>query len=120
VERCRLAVRTSGFVVARGRLEHREGTINLLVSRIERLERADLPPTQPRHIAPPTSRETGREQGHRIGLEGAAANQPREGVDKPWRGTDVNSELYRPGREQIVAELTAALPAPHSFGRRGR
>ena len=30
VERCRLAVRT-GFVIARGKLEHREGTTNVLV-----------------------------------------------------------------------------------------
>jgi error-prone DNA polymerase len=81
VERCRLAVRTSGFVLARGRMEHREGTTNVLVSTIERLERSELP-TRPRQIAPPVEPET--------------------------------------GREQAVAELAAALPAPHSFGRRGR
>jgi error-prone DNA polymerase len=81
VERCRLAVRTSGFVLARGRLEHREGTTNVLISTIERLERSDLP-TRPRQIAPPVERET--------------------------------------GREHVVAELAAALPAAHSFGRRGR
>jgi error-prone DNA polymerase len=102
VERCRLAVRTSGFVLARGRLEHREGTTNVVVSRIERLERPDLPPAPTRHIAPPIERETGREPS------------------RPWRGEEVISELDRPGREQIVAALAASLPAPHSFGRRGR
>jgi error-prone DNA polymerase len=90
VERYRLAVRSSGFVLAEGRLEHREGTTNLLVSKIERLERGDLPPTPPpvgghknrrRIVAPPEHRET--------------------------------------GREPIVAELVAALPPRHSFGRRG-
>ena len=38
VERCRLAVRTSGFVQATGKLQHRDGTTNVVVSRIERLE----------------------------------------------------------------------------------
>jgi error-prone DNA polymerase len=106
VERCRVAVRASGFVLAEGRLEHREGTTNLLVSKLERLERGDLP-TRPRQIAPPTSRETGREPD--------GIHEP----DKPWRGHEVVSELDRPGREQIVAELVASLPPRHSFGRRG-
>jgi hypothetical protein len=35
-------------------------------------------------------------------------------------GWEVSGELDRPAREQIVSELAAALPAPHSFGRRGR
>ena len=43
VERHRLAVRTSGFVVASGKLEHREGTTNVLVGKIERLERTGMP-----------------------------------------------------------------------------
>jgi error-prone DNA polymerase len=78
VERCRWAVRTSGFVLARGRLEHREGTTNVVVSQIERLETSDAdrdrPPAAPaRTIAP-----------------------------------------------KIVTEIAAALPARHSFGRRGR
>jgi error-prone DNA polymerase len=104
VERCRLAVRTSGFVLARGRLEHREGTTNVLVGKIERLERGDLP-TRPRQIAPPVERETGREQGHRVPLESGAASR-----EKARR---------EPAREQAMAELAAALPPGHSFGRRG-
>ena len=73
VERHRLAVRTSGFVVAGGRMEHREGTTNVLVAKIERLERIGAPAAEVREIEPP-----------------------------------------------VVSELAAALPAPHSFGRRGR
>ena len=90
VERHRLAVRTSGFVVASGKLEHREGTTNVLVGRIERLERTGIPAADgvDAEIEPPVERETGREP--------------------------------RPAREQAVSELAAALPAPHSFGRRGR
>ena len=107
-ERCRPAVRSAGFVLATGRLEHREGTTNLLVSAIERLERQDLPRTAPRSVAPPVERETGR------------ATRPQSNADKPWRGSEVVSELDRPSRERIVAEMAAALPAPHSFGRRGR
>src|SRR5918992_638342 len=51
-DRCRLAVRAEPLVLASGRLEHREGTINMLVDRIERLERPDLPQAEVRHIEP--------------------------------------------------------------------
>ncbi|MFL5906926.1 MAG: OB-fold nucleic acid binding domain-containing protein, partial [Solirubrobacterales bacterium] len=102
VERCRLAVRTSGFVRASGKLEHREGTTNVVVTTIERVERRDLPPSRARQIEPPTERETGREQGHRIRFTGP----PKRAFDGV--------------REAAMAELAASLPAPHSFGRRGR
>jgi error-prone DNA polymerase len=109
VERCRLAVRTSGFVLARGKLEHREGTTNVVVSRIERLQPPDAPSSnglryrapshQPRQIAPPIPRETGRPAAVPIAL----SKRSFDGV-----------------REAAMAELAASLPAPHSFGRRGR
>jgi error-prone DNA polymerase len=51
-ERCRLAVRAEPLVLAVGRLEHREGTINVLVDKVERLERPDLPKADVRHIEP--------------------------------------------------------------------
>jgi error-prone DNA polymerase len=110
VERCRLAVRTSGFVQAAGKLEHREGTTNVVVSRIERLERPDLRQIAPgsnglRYRAPSHQRETGR-QGHRIPLEGAAGG--------------LSKRAFNGVREAAMAELAASLPAPHSFGRRGR
>jgi error-prone DNA polymerase len=119
VERCRLAVRTSGFVQAVGKLEHREGTTNVVVSSIERLEPADSPPSpdglrfrapsHPREIEPPVHRETGREP-ERSGQPGLASVSA-VGLSK--RGFDGV-------REAAMAELAASLPAPHSFGRRGR
>ena len=82
VERCRSAVRTAGFVRANGRLEHREGTTNVLVASIERLERQDSPQPTITELPP-------------RGPAGAPASP-------------------------AVAELAAALPPAHSFGRRGR
>ncbi len=82
VERCRSAVRTAGFVRANGRLEHREGTTNVLVASIERLDRQDSPQPTIAELPP-----------H------APAGAPAS---------------------PAVAELAAALPPAHSFGRRGR
>ena len=99
VERCRLAVRTSGFVQAAGKLEQRQGTTNVVVSGIERLQPADLPLQKPRHIAPPIPHETGRPAAVPLAL----SKRSFDGV-----------------REAAMAELASSLPAPHSFGRRGR
>ncbi len=99
VERHRLAVRTSGFVQAAGKLEHREGTTNVVVNRIDRLNTDELPERRPRHIAPPIPRETGLPAAVPIAL----SKRSFDGV-----------------REAAMAELAASLPAPHSFGRRGR
>ena len=85
----------------RGKLEHRDGTTNVVVSQIDRLDQANLPEPKTRRIEPPHDRETGREP------------------NKPWKGEEVISELDRPGRAQIVAELVSALPPRQSFGRRG-
>ena len=51
-DRCRAAVRGEPLVVADGRLEHREGVTNVLVSEVRRLERTDLPGAEVRHIEP--------------------------------------------------------------------
>jgi error-prone DNA polymerase len=51
-DRFRLAVRAEPLVLATGRLEQREGTTNVVVDRIERLERPDLPAAKVRHIEP--------------------------------------------------------------------
>jgi error-prone DNA polymerase len=107
VERCRLAVRTSGFVLAAGKLEHREGTTNVVVTHIERLSTDELPPPRIRELEPPVHKETGRDPDH----EPAMAGQSAVGLSK--RGFDGV-------REAAMAELAASLPAPHSFGRRGR
>ena len=51
-DRFRLAVRSEPLVLASGRLECREGTANVIVDRIERLDRPDLPNAQVKHIEP--------------------------------------------------------------------
>jgi error-prone DNA polymerase len=51
-ERFRLAVRAEPLVLATGRLERRDGTTNVLVDHIERLERPDLPVAKVTHIEP--------------------------------------------------------------------
>jgi error-prone DNA polymerase len=111
VERCRLAVRTSGFVQASGKLEHREGTTNVVVSRIERLQPDELSHPKPRELEPPVRRETGRDPAEESQRQPALAGVSAVGLSK--RGFDGV-------REAAMAELAASLPAPHSFGRRGR
>ncbi len=76
-DRFRLAVRSEPIVLASGRLERREGTANVIVKQIERLDRPDLPPAKVTHI------------------------EPR----RVWSSD--------------AGELSAVLPAAHSFGRRG-
>jgi error-prone DNA polymerase len=76
-DRFRLAVRSEPLVLASGRLERREGTTNVIVDSIERLDRPDLPPAKVTHI------------------------EPR----RVWSSD--------------AGELTAVLPAAHSWGRRG-
>jgi len=51
-DRFRLAVRAESLVLADGKLERREGNTNIVVSRIRRLERPDLPVADVRHIEP--------------------------------------------------------------------
>jgi error-prone DNA polymerase len=80
--RHRLVARTGPLLLAHGRLERRGANINVVVDRLERLHRPDVPPAEVRHIEPPARRETGRD-----------ADDARD--------------------------LEAALPAVHSFGRRG-
>ena len=60
-ERFRGIVRTAPLLRAGGRLERRQGAINVVVSRMAVLERPDLPPAEVRSIEPPPERETGRE-----------------------------------------------------------
>jgi error-prone DNA polymerase len=93
-ERCRLAVRTASFALLSGRLERREGVINVLAARVERLATPGPQPTEVRHIEPPAERETGRDQ-QPAELPAVAAGGGRAGG------------------------LAAVAPRPHSFGRRG-
>ncbi len=88
-DRCRLAVRGEPLVIASGRLERREGVINVLVHDVRRLERGDLPSAEVRHI------------------------EPR----RVWSTDSRDSaSLPNPSRES-GADLAAVLPAANSFGR---
>ncbi|HEX8066493.1 MAG TPA: error-prone DNA polymerase [Thermoleophilaceae bacterium] len=51
-ERHRLTVRTEPLVVVEGRLERREGVVNVVADSVRRLERPDLPLGEVRHIEP--------------------------------------------------------------------
>jgi error-prone DNA polymerase len=85
----RAVVRAAPLVRARGRLERREGVINVVVERIAALEWRE-----------PPRRRTG-------------SAQPQ--ADKGSRGL---ARLHR-ARRRAVAELQAVVPAGHAFGRRG-
>jgi error-prone DNA polymerase len=71
LERCRLAIRAEPLIVAEGRLEHREGNTNVIVSRAERLERPDLPKAEVKHIEP--VRTWSSEAGEDVGALRAVA-----------------------------------------------
>jgi error-prone DNA polymerase len=89
-ERFRALVRGAPLLGARGRLERREGVINVIVEAVWELERTAPPPSPAR----PGRREP-------------PAGSSREPAD-------------RRRRQHAVAELRAVAPAGHSFGRRGR
>jgi error-prone DNA polymerase len=105
-ERFRGVVRAAPLVLAKGRLERRQGAINVVVEGIRALERPDLPIAEVRQIEPPVGRETGRDAGS------AGGREPPPEVPELDR--------VREARERAVAELRAVAPAAHSFGRRGR
>jgi error-prone DNA polymerase len=49
---CRLAVRAEPLLVAEGKLERRAGVVNIVCSRVLRLDRPDLPMGEVKHIEP--------------------------------------------------------------------
>ncbi len=62
-ERNRLTVRTASLVTVAGRLERREGVVNVVATAVERIERPDVPLAQVHTIEPSPERETGRDLG---------------------------------------------------------
>jgi error-prone DNA polymerase len=94
-DRNRAVVRAGPLIRAQGRLERREGTINVLVAEIEELEREPTPPRTER-----------------------ASTRPSSPARRPRREPDPGATTRR-NREFAVAELRAVAPAGHSFGRRG-
>jgi error-prone DNA polymerase len=71
-DKFRLAVRAESLVLAEGKLEQREGTTNVVVERIRRLERPDLPVADVRHIEP--SRTWSNEAGAELRAVAPAAH----------------------------------------------
>ena len=57
-ERHRLLVRTAGLVSITGKLERREGVVNVVARRLYELQRPDLPLAEVRPLEPPSGRET--------------------------------------------------------------
>jgi error-prone DNA polymerase len=100
--RDRLVARAAPFVLARGRLERAGANLNVVVARLERLDRPDLPLADVKHIEPPRGRESGRRD------------------ESPAPGERRARRLAAAGGGGEMADLEAALPPPHSFGRRGR
>ena len=102
-ERHRLLVRTAGLVSITGKLERREGVINIVAHRLHEIERPDLPLADVRPLEPPIGRQTGR---------GDAAEADADDVLEP--------PLRRVAGGGSVGDLGAVLPPAHNFGRRGR
>jgi error-prone DNA polymerase len=92
----RLAVRTATFARVTGRLERRDGVVNVLAASVKAMARPDMPLGEVKHIEPPTGRETGRPAGHDFEEERRAATAGAS-----------------------LADLAAVAPGAHSFGRRG-
>jgi error-prone DNA polymerase len=61
-ESFRLAVRTAPFALVEGKLERREGVVNVLADRVERLDAQTPASAEVRHIEPPAYRELGRRE----------------------------------------------------------
>jgi len=94
-DRFRALVRAAPLVRARGRLERREGTTNVLVAEVGELECAEAP-----SASPPGGGARPRRPAHR------RPSPPSSGQER------------RRLRERAIAELSAIAPAAHSFGRR--
>ncbi len=96
-ERCRLAVRTASFALVAGRLERREGVVNLVARSVTRLSvPASGKEAEVRTIEPPVERDSGRTERDELPAAAAAG-----------------------GGSGPVREIAAVAPKPHSFGRRG-
>jgi error-prone DNA polymerase len=96
-EQCRLAVRTAAYARIEGKLQRREGVVNVVANAIEPLSAPGREGAEVRTIEPPVARETGR---------------------------DVAAGPEHAGEPRVAAaggavDLAVVAPRPHSFGRRG-
>jgi error-prone DNA polymerase len=73
----RLAVRTASFAFVIGRLERREGVVNVVASSVEPIAAPSPAAAQVRRIEPPADRETGRETTREAPAEELEAVAPR-------------------------------------------
>jgi error-prone DNA polymerase len=94
-DRYRALVRAAPIVRAKGRLERREGTTNVLVSAVGDLERQGVVPI-------PGQDEVGRGEGPPDAPDPESVRKSRHGL-----------------RSRAVAELRTVAPAGHRWGRRG-
>jgi error-prone DNA polymerase len=99
-ERHRALVRSAPLLRARGRLERREGVINVLVSEVADLDRSPAP----------ASPRLGSHPRHRSEATPSPPSPPPRAA----------TERRTARRERAVAELRAVAPAGHSWNRRGR
>ncbi len=95
-ERSRTVVRSAPLVRARGRLERRDGAVNIIVFAIDALESKQDAAAAVRRIEP-------------------ASAEP----EKREAGAELSFAERRRARELAIAELRAVAPTGHSFGRRG-
>ncbi|MBS1882206.1 MAG: DNA polymerase III subunit alpha [Actinobacteria bacterium] len=100
-DRNRVVVRAAPLIRAEGKLERREGVVNVLVARIAELERE--PGAAPAAAPPGASSVSGLPTSPARGVR----REPRPGAAR------------RRDREFAVAELREVAPAGHMFGRRG-
>jgi DNA polymerase III alpha subunit len=101
-DRHRALVRSAPLLRAKGKLERREGTTNVVVTWVDALERTEKQPQRPA-IPPLTGNNTSLTRSPPL----AGGRDP-----SPRRRT-------RQLREHAVAELRAVAPTGHMFGRRG-
>jgi error-prone DNA polymerase len=78
-ERCRLAVRAEPLLIADGKLERREGVVNVLCTSVRRLERPDMPLGEVRHIEPRRTWSTQESEGDLRAVVPAAHSFGRRG-----------------------------------------
>jgi DNA polymerase III alpha subunit len=124
-DRYRRIVRASPLVRASGKLERREGTINVVVTEIAELERAApaAGPEPPPHRdgSAPEPREPSPVEKLLPGRRGLRRRKPRPqspDVARPERREPPAGAPSRRERELVIAELREVAPAGHSFGRR--
>jgi error-prone DNA polymerase len=109
-ESCRLAVRTAAFAVVDGKLERREGVMNLVATSVERLDTPAATNAEVRHIEPPVRRSEAEPS--------RGAVEPPDSDRELGRDTGDSHAAERAGRVP-EGELAAVAPRAHSFGRRG-